>query len=298
MQTPKYGQITCMALYRGGKACKNGAYFEVRVDEEVKYLCGVHSKRYADRVPLPKPSKDEVVQRKEELFEKMCTLASEAADENRAKGMRGNVCLVKMNGLFPKVDRRDGWINVYPNFKSSWQGIGLVYTTLSPMSLGPVEHGQPGLPPAFNIENFHQGSKMYGDESKADFEKLRLTMYCDPKPHRHKLNKEGKPYPNAPMYFVWIDRDGKEHHLSYVESRQFYCNFYDRLTENSGELAYLRQLLDQGYNLQICGPDAYSMDDVEKAYLNPNQPFGHERVLTVLLTEAEKPWLKYKTFEF
>lgn len=202
-----------------------------------------------------------------------------------------------------KVQRRDGWVNVYPNFKAAWQGVGLVCPSLSPMSLGPINHGQPGLPLSLNLENFHQGSKMFPQETKESFEDMRQMMYLDAIPRRHKFGRKGTvnesgQTTNIPKYFVWLGRDGKEHHLDYITSRQFYCNFYERLTSNNKDFLYLKQLIDEGYNLQICGPDAHNMVDPEVAYLDSSSPFGHERVLVTLLAGLEKPWLKYKTFEF
>jgi hypothetical protein len=63
----------------------------------------------------------------------------------------GRVKVVKL-GWFQKNDAlRPGWTNVYPNFYDDSKGrgaTGLVMKQLSPMSLGPVRHGQPGLPDA------------------------------------------------------------------------------------------------------------------------------------------------------
>lgn len=57
----------------------------------------------------------------------------------------------------------------------------------------------------------------------------------------------------------------------------------------------------------FCGYDAHeipeaTVDAIEKAYLDPSVPFGHERVLFAMLalrdTPEEYPWRKYKTLEF
>ena len=96
------------------------------------------------------------------------------------------------------------------------------------MSLGPVNHGQLGLPQSENIENFHQGSKCYsiktdknGNPSKL-FYSNRLKFCKDSRPHRHKYRKDKT---NYNLFFVLLDILSNEHHLDYINSRQFYCNF-------------------------------------------------------------------------
>ncbi len=130
--------------------------------------------------------------------------------------------------------------------------------------------------------------------------KNRLAFYLDPVPHRHKYvgTETNK---NIPKFFVWRDKEGKEHRLTYVESRQFYCNFYERLAPLQDDFKKLVQMLDNGTNLQIIGYDAFPLTGtLEEAYLDPSKPFGHELCLYALLTAKpeEYPWRKYKTFDF
>jgi hypothetical protein len=201
------------------------------------------------------------------------------------------------------------------------------------MRLGIVDHGQPNLPKAVTIEGFHQGSKLFQEEVISDekgnmcpgplFYSNRLNWYLSTDPGRYKYyGSNGKK--NIPICFIWVTPDGKEQYLDYITSRQFYCNFYSRLAPQQQDYVYLKSLIDNGYNLQICGYDAYHIDDyryemdsfgistaifpeniydpknTELAYLNPSHPFGHERVLYTMLTRKEKdfPWIKYKTFDF
>lgn len=128
----------------------------------------------------------------------------------------------------------------------------------------------------------------------------RLKFYNDPIPHRHKYRGTGD-NPNIPLYFIWVDKGGKEHRLTYIESRQFYCNFYERFALESKDFLYIKSLVMSGVNIQICGYDAAPLvGSIEEEYLNPRVPFGHERVLYTLLMvpPEEYPWRKYKTFEF
>lgn len=102
-----------------------------------------------------------------------------------------------------------------------------------------------------------------------------------------------------------MDKTGQIHYLDYVRSRQFYCNFYERLAKVHPDFLELMKLQNNGVNLQICGYDGFAISsadpvEIERAYLDPSVPFGHERVLYALLhlKENEYPWRKYKTFDF
>ena len=97
----------------------------------------------------------------------------------------------------------------------------------------------------------------------------------------------------------------KRHYLDYITSRQFYCNFYERLAKEHPSFLRLRELVNNGTNIQICGYDGFSIEgrsreEVEKAYLDSSIPFGHERVLYTMLVlgEQDYPWRKHKTFDF
>jgi hypothetical protein len=106
-------------------------------------------------------------------------------------------------------------------------------------------------------------------------------------------------------YFAWMDKE-----LNYITSRQIYCNFYERFICKSPCFLRIVGLLAQGYQLQLCGPDAHVIprlheqsmaDALEVAYLNGDRPFGHERVLFTMLTcprREQWPWVKHKTLEF
>lgn len=173
--------------------------------------------------------------------------------------------------------------------------------------IGPVHHGQPRLPPALNLENFHQGSKKFAVQSDDEFRETQIAMFQDPHPHRHH---PAAPVPapgvnrNVPEYFVWIDRDGSVHHVTYVESRQFYCNFLERAIRHQPDFLRLADMRASGINLLLCGFDAFEPAPnrtLEEVYLDPSTPFGHELVIYTMLVEPEEarwPWRIHKTFDF
>lgn len=231
----------------------------------------------------------------------------EAAEENRENGKRGKVIVSKLR-MMKSPEYHEGFLKVFPNFKHQNRKDGFGCKSLSPMFLGPVNHGQPGLPAALNIENFHQGSKCFEEEVDEDgnpsevYEENREKFYKDPVPHRHKYHGKEK-NKNIPKYFVWRDKEGEEHQLTYIQSRQFYCNFYERLAREQQDFKTLEKKLREGYNLQIVGYDGRSMKGTtpDQAYLDPSAPFGHELVLYSMLMIADKeklPWRKHKTFDF
>jgi hypothetical protein len=124
-------------------------------------------------------------------------------------------------------------------------------------------------------------------------------MYNDPIPYRHKPNIIKKI--NVPLYSIWITKDGKKNKISYFESRQFYCNYYERATLLNPDFIGLKTLINSGYNLQIVGYDAYPISkSIEEHYLDISKPFGHELVLYTMLTcePEDYVWRKYKTYDF
>jgi hypothetical protein len=296
-----HGQVKCFKQVDG---CSNKAYWKVGN----KYLCGTHSKKSV-RKALPKLSKKEIDERKKSKDAKDYKLAKQMAEKNKKAGKKGKVILQKMK-MRRALPTEPGFLKVFPNNLHQNRKDGFGCASLSPMQLGPVKHGQPGLPDCFNIENFHQGSKCFKEELNTDgnpsklFYKNRRTWYNDVKPHRHKYLGEDKKKKNIPRYFVWVDKDKKEHHLDYIASRQFYCNFYERLAKKQKDFEKLKKMIDDGWNLQICGYDARPIEmnakAVENAYKDDSSPFGHEIVLfsMLVLKEESWPWRKYKTFEF
>jgi hypothetical protein len=226
-----------------------------------------------------------------------------AAIENKNRSVSGQVICSPLKMMKPPEDI-PGFLKVFPNFKHQNRKDGYGCKNLSPKAMGPIVHSQPGLPIALNLENFWQFSKVFPDEvdEKGNIKDIFFTRqkeaFQDPIPYRHKPNATG----NIPLYSVFIRKSGEIVTYKYVEARQFYCNYYERFAKASSEFSYLQDLLSKGYNLQICGYDAYKVTiPLEKHYLDSSKPFGHEMVLYTMLTEKDEskyPWRKYKTEDF
>ena len=105
---PFHGERLCAK----SPACKNKAYWACPGD---KFLCGVHSKKYAkSRRPLPKRSKTEAARiRKETMAAHMATVEA-ASKENRDAGRRGAIMLYRMR-MMRTPPLAAGWLNVFPN---------------------------------------------------------------------------------------------------------------------------------------------------------------------------------------
>jgi hypothetical protein len=299
-----HGDRRCSTMKKkDGFACTSGAYFRL---PSGALVCGLHA-RGKGAEALPKHSAAELREKSIALNNLAEGMVEGARTENQRLGRRGKLALAKMS-MRKAAPSLAGYRRVFPNYYHGGRSDGLGVPSLSPMSLGPVHHGQPGLPDAQNIENLHQGNKVFSEEVVGDtptpaFYATRLAMYEDEKPHRHKLDPKGKKHGNAPLFSVWVERDGTERHLTYVESRQVYCHFYETLAREQPYYQKLVELLDDGYNLLLCGYDAFAINGtIEEAYLDPSHPFGHERVLyTMLAHQAEKndlPWRKHQTLIF
>lgn len=225
-----------------------------------------------------------------------------ARKENLEKKQRGKLIVRKIQ-MRRKFELEPGYLHIFPNNKHGERTDGLGLPALSPMRLGPVEHGQKHMPPALLLENFWQGSKCFKSEAdeKGDplpeFWETQKKWFNDKVPHRHKYKRGMKP-----LCWVWVSKTNEMHKLNWVQSRQFYCEFYARLASKQPDLELIKTKLDEGYNVALCGYDgrAIKASEVEKEYLSDKAPFGHELVLftMVAVPEAQWPWKKYKTFEF
>lgn len=285
-----YAEVNCEAVN-----CKNKAYWETSKG----YLCGVHSKKL-ERTQLEKdPNKKE--KKKAELLEHENSVLR-ATQENQAKKQSGELIVSKLRMMAP-VPHQAGYKSVFPNYKHGKRSDGLGLPSLSPKSLGPIEHGMEGVPVALSLENFHQGSKFFlheldeeGNPTEAAL-KFRNEFFQDPEPHRHKFERKQLPKnnPNIPEFsFLY----GKK--FNYLESRWFYCVWYEHLADYE----MLLKLMQEGTNLNIIGYDGYPIpegDDLKEVlmqcYQDTSKPFGHEMVLaTMLLLEKKEdyPWNRFR----
>lgn len=317
MEVPYHGEATCGVLKKDGKACSNKAYYAINGDTPV-YACGVHSKPNNRTTLIENPRKGEIIQ------ERIATAQSEAeriAHINQHEGKRGQVIVSQLK-VMKTPEQVKGFILVFPNHSDKNRIIGLGMPELSPMDIT-INHSQPDLPPT-TLENFHQGNKCYLSESvdgepSAIFFENQKKMYEDDKPHRHKilcwltdeekkaLKQEKKTEKNKKaekpteqekdrvLYSVFW-KDGKMLKLNYAEGRQLYCELYEAVVRELPEYQKLRNLMLDGFNLQICGYDGYPITKtLREHYADLDRPFGHELVLASMLMNdmdatVDLPW--------
>ena len=193
MEAPvHYGETTCQGQSAKGAACRNKAYWKAGG----RVLCGTHS-RGRTRTELPKLSKAAKARAAQKKREKESEDIASAARKNRDNGLKGDVVLERMLMLRAPRDL-PGYLKVFPNFRHQHRKDGLGCSSLSPMSLGPVRHGQPGLPDSLSIENFFQASKCFREEADEAgnparlFYKNRKRFYLDPSPTATSSKETGR----------------------------------------------------------------------------------------------------------
>lgn len=292
---PRYGEVKCQSTTKAGKDCSNMAYYAVGT----KCYCGVHSnKDDPNRRELKKDTSLKAEQQKNRDQR-----SNDAQIENIKQGKRGELTVSKMP-MIKQAIYLDGYVNVYPNFKHGGRKDGLGMPRLSPKSLGPVEHVMPNLPPARSIENYHQFAKFWSfeltDEGLPTREAMeqRIDAYKSDVPHRHKhdreiLKKYGTGNVNIPAFSLYYTKSAEPRQYTYLECRYFYCYYYEKLTQEEPDFHKLKDMLSQGYNLNISGYDGYAPVDPMKMYLDTSRPFGHEMVLYCLLIN-KYPWKTYR----
>ena len=307
-----------MSAYSGScicHACKRKAYYI----SKGKYYCGIHSRDDNQRKKMPLTPRYIVINERRELLKNHTEIVEKTRSFNFDAFKTGAVTLQRLLMMQTPV-LTTGSILIFPNRRHGKHMYATDdFSSLSPMKMGPIKHGQIGIPDALNLENFHQGSKCFKEEYDTAtnnpsglYYKNRNKFFQDPEPHRHKFEGANKKNKNIPLFFVWKDKNEKEHHLTYIESRQFYCTFYEREAWKNEKYIDLHQMNAVGYNIEICGYDGNPMidynseisieDQIIQAYLDDKVPFGHERVLaTMLLIEpCFYPWKIFTNpaFEF
>jgi hypothetical protein len=290
---PFHGEGTCTK-------CNRKAYF---VQGKAAW-CGYHSDKPLRGKLKTNPLKGE---NREAAYQRHLADVHAAAETRFDANVPATVMCSKMTmfqGQTPVFE--PGFLNVFPNFKHQKQYGGFGCKSLSPKDIGPIDHGQPGLPVALNLENFHQFSKQFPGETDSDFRQAQVDAFNDPIPHRHKPTASAGPgkNKNIPRHWVWIRPETKERVVfGYKECRQFYCNYYERAVRELPDYKTLLSKLHAGVNLRICGFDGYMPDkSLEEHYLDESRPFGHELVLYTMLVHendpAQWPWRKHKTEAF
>lgn len=308
-QAPVYkGSVECCIA-----VCTKLAYYEWHGE----YYCGAHSAGYK-RTRLH----SDPVQKAQQQAEHDRLLECAALALQHGTAQPGQVFIARMRMMKSKPVR-EGCFTVLPNYRAG-SGTQLFWAmpALSPMMLGPVEHGQPGLPPALNLENFHQFNKVFRSEVDENgdplpvFYERRLRGYTDPVPHRHKLGASKAEHmraagmekggnANVCVYSIFVNpATQQEERYDYALARVFYCTFYERLARETPEYKLLAQQRRGGANLLIAGYDGFDCDsaitaeDVRAWYADLNYPFGHEKVLVAMLLGV-RPWSELRLpFDF
>lgn len=307
---PDYrGEQECSASYKSGKKknqkCNNKAYYR----EAGQLRCGVHSCKDV-RVELPRNPRADVIKRDQQAAHDRSVETTR--QQNAVKGQRGEVICLPLR-MMKAAPVEAGFQSVFPNFQHGKRKDGWGLPDCSPKSLGPIHHPQPGLPPAKNLENLHQGSKCFPKQVDPTTEKpnqlfydTQSAMFQDSEPHRHNpyAEPDASGNRNRPLFSVWREADGKERYVSYFESRQIYCTYYERLCPQTPGFQKLAKALADGTNLAIIGYDGYDFRGVqgttidkklETCYKDISRPFGHELCLVALLIckPEELPWKKF-----
>jgi len=293
-----YGEKQCQGTIKSKNTpCNNFAYFL----SNNQFLCGVHSKKDKNRQKLPKnPNKAKI------FLEKMKKRNLEIRNAkvlNKNAGKSGHVICSKLR-MMKMPDYIKGYLNIFPNYKHQNRKDGFGCARLSPKSLGPIMHSMPNLPPAKNLENYHQFAKFWKFELDKDnqildkYIKARAKAYQDPIPYRHKYDrktlKQCNNNINIPEFSVYYTKDGKERRYSYLQCRYFYCHYYELLVQKEPDFAVLQKKIQEGYNLNIVGYDGYPITkSLWDHYNDTTLPFGHELVLYTMLIESNPkkyPW--------
>lgn len=183
--------------------------------------------------------------------------------DNFLNKRKGDIKVCKMH-MMKQATMLDGYLSVFPNYKHQKRKDGFGCSRLSPKSLGPVHHNIYGLPVATTIENFHQGAKMFTVDVKdgkvtEEAKRFREFFYKDPIPHRHKYSPEQlrnlteNKNKNIPLFSLYYDKNGNEKRYTYIQSRYFYCHWYEKLVVEEEDYKKLHQIIDNGTNILIQG---------------------------------------------
>ena len=312
-----YGEKECEVVYEVSKKskksnqkelksvkCKNGAYFTMIGKEGTTiFACGLHSNRCAARVKLPEnPNK---AQNQQDAIAELKISAELGMTQNIELCKKGDVVVTKLY-MMQKPEYIKGYLTVFPNFKHGSRVDGMGLPALSPKNIGPIVHWMPNLPPSKNLENFHQFAKVFSSEIDArgnvtkEAIEERISAYEDDIPHRHKPaagKKEVNGNKNIPLFSVFYDKKGNEHRYTYLECRWFYCYHYEKHVSTKREFLRLKNMINEGWNLNISGYDGYNvMMTPLQHYMDTSKPFGHELVLYCMLVienSNEYPWNIY-----
>lgn len=300
--------LNCEIKLKNGKECMNVAKYSFQVEEDVKLACGVHSSKVVDRRPLKHEPRCVVETEDRDV------LIANATTSNLYRDQSGKVTCSKYK-MMRKAPHVDGYVTIFPNYNHGKRSDGVGMKELSPMFLGPVQHSQPGVVEAANLENFWQGSKLFpaqttwifGDITEdhiVTFRKEQAEILSSIKPARHNPRATVSKKKVLPLGWVLTNVDGTIDLLGIIASRRYYCKYYEELaskveTGGPNRINDLRTMLTEGYNLNIVGYDSpeecpciISKEWLHEKYSNTSCTFGHELcIATMLVCEKEDyPW--------
>jgi len=309
----------CEATKGNGSICGKPAKYEA----EGKKYCGIHAKKFTDKVELAGPSKEKKVQKK--VIESSTAIAAAAAAEspilqhqhtvidarkrNASNKSHGKLMISVVEGrTLPDLVHGYERIYIEPKYQSRQDGI--CYSELHPSQLGPVRHGNDKFPPARTLDAYHRYNMVYKKDLKKStaanampsidpsFYEAQLIGYKDKEPSIKKGT--GK----MEMYVLYIGNN--ELHIDKQGAREVFCKQYHRLIKNTDMFLDLLQRTKLGYNLDIVGlPNSHklesSMKSCEQAFKSFDHSFLAAQVLfTVLLyhakdhSESDLPWNKFE----
>jgi len=227
---------------------------------------------------------------------------------NKKKQKKGTIKVRKIYS-FKNIPLTLGYINVIPNYNNKYLNAIFSYISLSPGKMGPVHHNMPNLPPAVNLENFWNFSKVWNfeldletdmNELQPTFFQKRIQGYQSQKRISSKYTlDELKAFDasSKPDCAIYYDKYGQPIKYDYIQSRYFYCHYYQQLVSYVREFNLLKKKLQMGYNMIIHGYNSYTpSDNYYQMYTDPTKPFKHEMILYIMLNEPnpEKyPWNIY-----
>lgn len=204
----------------------------------------------------------------------------ELAQTNKSLQITGDVLYTKMK-IMKTVPFVEGYVNVFPNIKHEQRTDGLGFSSLSPKSICNIEHHQPLLSRCPTLELYYMANKVFSFDVN---EEGHLTdEFYNRQFQLYNHLRTGTPLSTQEVLFhIWYDSNGEIHRLTPFETQQLHCVMYERAIRNHSDFICLQEMIQNGYNLQICGYEDFEMEK--------GLPVSHEVVLYMMLALPEEEW--------
>jgi hypothetical protein len=292
-----------LAKPRCGEAgCHNEGYYMVRVGH---MRCSAHIDPHHHQLESP-------LTHKQYQQIEFASFVRQLFDECLRRNVRGAVECLPLATLKTRVPLDWlglQWLCVFPHGAKRYDGHSV--PGLAPASMGPVAHGEPGMPDTLFLENFHQATLCWPGEVDAVGQVLpiwrerRDRLMVNVKGEHHKLSPIER-VKRQPLYAMHVTITGEERYYTLVEARVFYGCWYEHLVVERPAFLLLRSYREtRGISLRITGKglgaralrgthaDAFYAD-----FVDPELPLGHEHMLAAMLLAAgqecqELPWRRY-----